>query len=277
MSFYRDRVVFITGASSGIGEALARECARQGAHLVLTARRVERLDKLAAEIEAMGHGKALAIECDVTRDGDVERAVEQAVKQFGRIDVAVANAGFGVGGNLERLSLEDYRRQLETNFFGVLRTVYSCLEPLKQSRGVLALLGSVAGHIGLPGSSAYSASKFAVHGLAASLRTELRPYGVGVVLVTPGFVETEIRQVNNQGVLKPEARDPVPPFLRMPSHLAARQIARGIARRKREQLVTNHARLIVFLQKHFAGPVAFLLSRGYRERIGKRVSSASEK
>lgn len=268
MSFYTDRVVFITGASSGIGEALARECARRGAHVVLAARRADRLQKLAAEIQSMGR-KALAVECDVTRDGDPERAIAQAVAEFGRIDVAVANAGFGVAGAFDRLTVEDFRRQLETNFFGVLRTAYASLDALKSSRGVLAMVGSVAGHVSIPGNAPYSASKFAVHGIAGALKAELRSHGVGVVLIIPGFVESEIRQVNNQGVLKADARDPVPPMLRMPSHLAARQIASGIARRKREVVVTWHGKGIVFLQRHFAWLVSLLVSSGYRERRPK--------
>jgi short-subunit dehydrogenase len=265
MSFYKDRVVLITGASSGIGEALARQCARDGAHLVLTARRVERLANLASELEALG-AQALPVACDVTRDGDLERAVAAAMERFGRIDVAVANAGFGVAGNFERLSIDDYRRQFETNFFGVLRTAKACLGPLKASRGVLALVGSVAGHIPLPGNSPYCASKFAVHALAGALRAELRGQGVAVVLVTPGFVESEIRQVNNQGTHRPDAVDPIPAFLTMPAATAAKQIASGIARRKREQVVTWHGSAAVFLQRHFGGVLAEAVARGYKGR-----------
>jgi len=119
-------VVFITGASSGIGAALAREYARRGADLALAARRTDRLDALAAELSAQGR-RALVLACDVTRDGELEAAVARTRDAFGRIDVVVANAGFGVVGPVERLRLEDYRRQFETNVFGVLRTVYATL------------------------------------------------------------------------------------------------------------------------------------------------------
>ena len=154
--------------------------------MALAARRIDRLEAVAAEIGKTGR-RAVVISCDVTRDGDLERAVERARAAFGKLDVVVANAGFGVSGTLERLSLDDYRRQLETNVFGVLRTIYATLDDLKKTRGRLVLIGSVSGHVGVPGSSAYSMSKFAVHGLAAALGHELAPYGVAVTLDQPGF------------------------------------------------------------------------------------------
>jgi short-subunit dehydrogenase len=199
-------VTFITGASSGIGAAVAREAARQGADVVLTARREERLRSLSAEIEAMGR-RALAVRCDVTRDGDLEAAVSRARDAFGRIDHVIANAGFGVVGPFSKLGLDDYRRQFETNVFGVLRTVAATREELIATRGCLAIIGSVNGFVAFPRSAPYSMSKFAVHALASSLWFELRPHGVGVVLVAPGFVESEIRQVDNRGVHHPHARE----------------------------------------------------------------------
>src|SRR5262249_32705390 len=156
------------GASSGIGAALAREFAREGADVALAARRLPRLEALAAEIGRTGR-RAGVIPCDLTRDGDLERAAERARAALGQPGVGVANAGFGVPGTLETLSIDDYRRQFETNVFGVLRTVYATLDDLKTTRGRLVLIGSVSGHVAVPGASAYSMSKFAVHGLAATL------------------------------------------------------------------------------------------------------------
>jgi short-subunit dehydrogenase len=249
VSRFTDHVALITGASSGIGAALARELARQGADLVLLARRSDRLATVAAGVEREGR-RALAVVADVTVDGDVERAVAATLATFGRLDVVIANAGFGVVGLVERLALDDYRRQFETNVFGVLRTVQAALPALKASRGRLAIVGSVAGYVATPGASPYAMSKFAVRGLAAALGYELAPAGVSVTLVVPGYVEAEIRRVDNTGVFRAEAREPVPARLIMSAPRAARQIVRAIARRRREVVITGHGKLGVFVQRH---------------------------
>lgn len=269
---FAGRVVLITGASSGIGAALAREFARQGADLVLAARRLPRLRELASELGAAGR-RAVAVECDVTEDGALERAVSEALEAFGRLDIAVANAGFGVVGPLERLTLDDYRRQFETNVFGVIRTAVAALPALRKSRGALVLIGSVSGHVPTAGASAYAMSKAALQALAGSLRAEVVADGVGVVLVSPGFVESEIRRVDNRGVHRPYARDPVPRWLVVPTERAARVIVRAVARRRREVVVTAHGKMAVWLARYFPSVLAFALERGaYRSR-GEPASS----
>ena len=263
---FAGQVVFITGASSGIGEALAREFARAGADLALAARRVDRLERLAADIEGLGR-RALVLPCDVTVDGDLERAAARTRETLGHIDVVVANAGFGVMGPVETLTLDDYRYQFETNVFGVLRTVYATLADVKRARGRLVLLGSVSGHVGLPGSSAYSMSKFAVRGFAESLAHELAPHGVAVTLVSPGFIESEIRHVDNQGRWHADAPGGPPKLLIMPAATAARHIVRAVARRRRESVITRHGKLTVFLQRHVPWLVRAVVGRvGVRSR-----------
>lgn len=274
MGKFTDQVVFITGASSGIGEALAREFASEGAKLVLLARRNEKLKKLAAGFKQAGV-PALAIQGDVTAEGDLTRAVETAVAEFGGIDVAVANAGFGIIGRFEKLKLEDYRRQFETNIFGVLRTAYAVLPALKKSRGRLVLMGSVSGHISTPEASAYSMSKFAVHALAAALHAELAPSGVSVVLISPGFVRSEIRQLNSKGEVDLSLVDPVPQWIQMDTAKAARSMVRAIYRRQREAVVTLHGKLLVSVQRHLPSLVAGIF-KGLSRKVRKPRASRRE-
>lgn len=264
MSRFQDQVVFITGASSGIGEALAREFVRQGARVALAARRVDRLEALARELAQTGP-QALCLLCDVTRDGDLEEAVARTVAHFGRLDVVVANAGFGVFGKVADLSLEDFRRQFETNVYGVLRTAKAALPHLAPTQGRLALVGSVHGYVPLAGLAPYVMSKFAVRGLSETLDSELAGTGISVTHVAPGVIETEIRQVDNQGRHHPNVADPIPAWIRMPAPRAARQIVRGIARRAPEVVITGHGKLGVWLQRHLPG-IMRLLTRA----VGRR-------
>ena len=246
---FAGKTVLITGASSGIGEALARSFAAEGADLVLAARREDRLKSLCAEIAASGR-RAIAVAVDVTKDGDCERAVAEGVKAFGRVDVAVANAGFGVMGHFDNLAIDDYRRQMETNVFGVLRTAYAALAELKRNGGSLVVVGSVSGHVPTPDVSAYCMSKFAIRGFCESIHAEMAQDGVAVTLVSPGFVESEIRTLDNQG-RQAAVKDPIPRWLQLPASTAAHQIVRATHRRCREIVVTGHGKLGVFFYRHF--------------------------
>jgi short-subunit dehydrogenase len=257
------KTVLVTGASAGIGAAVARELALHGANLVLAARRRERLDALAVELGA--RVRVAVVEADVTRDGDLERAVAAAVSTFGGLDIAVANAGFAVTGRFERLTLADHRRQLETNVFGVLRTAYAALPALRRARGQLVVMGSVAGHVPGPGLSAYSMSKFALRAFAESLHAELARDGVGVTLLSPGFVVSDLGRVDNQGRLHAEDASRVPRWLRLDTAEAARQIVSAIETRPREAIITTHGKLLVFLYRH-APALARALLRAFARR-----------
>ncbi|HEX4516958.1 MAG TPA: SDR family NAD(P)-dependent oxidoreductase [Polyangiaceae bacterium] len=238
--------VLITGASSGIGAALAREYDKRGAQIAILARRKDRLEALARELK-----DARAITCDVTEDASVQQAVREALATFGDLDVVIANAGIGLMGTVEELSIDDYRRQFETNVFGVLRTVKACIGTLKRTSGRIGLLGSVSGFLSLPGTSAYAMSKFAVRALAEALGAELANDGVSVTHVAPGFVESEIRKVDNTGKLHEERRDPIPPMLIMSNERAAHEIATAVQGRRPEVVVTNHGKAAMFVATRF--------------------------
>lgn len=258
MAKLNGKIAFITGASSGIGAGMAREFARRGADVVLLARRWERLEALALEVRARGR-RALTVRCDVTVDGDLEQAVAAALEEFGRIDWVVANAGFGVAGAVHKLTLEDYRRQFETNVFGVLRTVYATRDALIASRGSIAIVGSVMSYLALPVGSPYAMSKHAVRALAGSLRAEMAKHGVGVTLLAPGFVDSEIRKVDNAGQYHADALDRIPGWIRMDTDKAAAKLVRAVVKRKRVAVITLHGRLAVSLARHAPGLVSFLV------------------
>jgi NAD(P)-dependent dehydrogenase (short-subunit alcohol dehydrogenase family) len=265
-----DRVVLVTGASAGIGEALAREAASRGAGVVLFARRAERVGALAAELGE----RALAVPGDVTRDGDVERAVLCATERFGRVDVVFANAGFAVAGAVKELGLDDFQRQFETNVYGALRTVKEALPELERRGGAIGIVGSVNGYVSVPGWSAYCMSKHAVRSLADCLRLELSPLGVSVTHLAPGFVESELRRIDNQDRLHENARDPIPSWLVVPAERAARSMLNAVLARRAEAVITGHGKLAVGFARHAPAVVsgALRLGGGVAERLSKRTS-----
>src|SRR6266566_4779546 len=221
-SFFRNKVVMVTGASSGIGQELAWQLGQAGAKLTLAARRKELLENLAQRIAATGKTKPLVTRCDVAQEGDLQTAVAETVRQWG---------------------------QFETNVFGVLRTIYAALPEIEKNKGNIAIVGSVSGWTASPGASPYAMSKFAVRALANSIAPELRLSGVTVTLISPGFVASEIRRVDNQGKLHEEAKEPIASWLEMPTEKATRQILRAIAKGKREAIITGHGKALVILER----------------------------
>lgn len=270
MKRFENKVVFITGASAGIGAALAEEFARQGANVSLAARRRDRLDEIVARI---GADRAMAVQCDVCSRESLDDAVRRTVDAYGRLDVAVANAGFGVNGPFVDLTTDDYRRQFETNVFGVIDTAYAALPYLRESQGVLAFVSSVLGRMGSPATSAYCASKFAVCGLAESLYYELAELGVAVTCVNPGVVESDFRMTDNQGRFRDGRKDPAPSWLVVPTSNAAREIVSAIYKRKPEAVITGHGKIATTLARHFPRTMRFVIRRASRGRI-ERVARA---
>ncbi|WP_447957366.1 SDR family oxidoreductase [Vreelandella sp. EE7] len=183
----QDRVLLITGASSGIGAATARAAAREGYKLVLAARSTDKLEALAQEL---GQENLLTVELDVTDMAQQHAMVEQAMETFGRIDGVFANAGRGGSpGGFSGADHEAWREMILTNVYGVGLTLQACLPALKRSAGHVLLTGSAAGRATIPGSM-YSATKWAVTGMGYNLREELRGTGVRVTLIEPGMVDT---------------------------------------------------------------------------------------
>lgn len=264
---YRGKVVWITGASAGMGRALAREYARRGADVAVSARRVDRLTELVGEIEALGR-RGLAVACDVTRDEEVAVAVAEVLAKFGRLDVAIANAGFGIVGRIEQLSDSDLRRQFDTNVFGAMSTARHALPALRQTQGRLGLVSSVAGLLASPKTGAYTASKFALRAFGLTLAQELYGSGVSCTLLNPGFVATEIGQVDNDGRWDGSRPDKRPLKLMWTAEAAARVMADAVHRRKVEYTFTAHGKIGAWLGKHAPGLVHLMMRRGGPEVAG---------
>ena len=186
------KVVVITGASSGLGEATARLLSAQGASVVLGARRVDRLQSLANELTGSG-GKALAVTTDVTDCHQVKRLVDSAVQAYGRIDVMINNAGLMPQAPLERLKIDEWNRMIDVNIKGVLYGIAAALPYMQQQQaGHIINVSSVAGHKVGPGFAVYAATKHAVRALSEGLRQEVKPYNIRTTVISPGAVDTEL-------------------------------------------------------------------------------------
>jgi NAD(P)-dependent dehydrogenase (short-subunit alcohol dehydrogenase family) len=226
----------------------------------VSARRIDRLQALVREIEGLGRS-ALAIPCDVCEEAAIRDAVEKLIAYFGRLDVAIANAGFGVYGSIERLDAADWRRQLDTNVIGLALTARYALPHLRSTRGRLVLLGSVAALLPGPGTGAYAASKAAVRSIGETLSVECAGTGLSVTTLHPGFVESEIARVNNQGQFDAARKDTRPARLMWSAERAARVMARAILRREREFVFTGHGKVGAFFGQHFPGLTQTLFKR----------------
>ncbi|MCA9506867.1 MAG: SDR family NAD(P)-dependent oxidoreductase [Myxococcales bacterium] len=248
MNKFKDQLAWITGASSGIGAALARELAREGAIVALSARRIDRLNELKNEIGEQAYIYPL----DVQNKEDVEKTVQEIIKDHGKLDVVIANAGYGVVSPFEKISESMWRKQFDTNVFGVIWTLQAAIPYLKESKGRAAIMTSVAGKLAIAHTAAYSSSKYALIGIANALYQELAPYGISVTNIAPGFIESEIFKVDNWGHLDPSKSKASRSLLRWPSNKAAKVMLRAIHERKREAVITGHGKVAAFLGTHLA-------------------------
>ncbi len=219
-----DKVVVVTGASSGLGEATARLFSAQGATVVLGARRADRLQSLAKELTASG-GKAIAVTTDVTRREQVKALVDAAVQTCGRIDVMLNNAGLMPQAPLERLKIDEWDRMIDVNIKGVLYGIAAALPYMKQQKaGHFVNVSSVAGHKVGPGFAVYAATKHAVRALSEGLRQEVKPYNIRTTVISPGAVATELPN----SVTDPDAAERIHKFYEQVA-IPAESFARAVA------------------------------------------------
>jgi len=266
---YDGHAAWITGGGTGIGRALALELARQGADVAVSGRRADKIEAVAAEIEALGR-RGLAVPCDVTDEGSIERAVAAVVDAFGKLDVVVANAGFAVAGSIESLDADAWRRQLDVNVVGAAITAKHALPELRKTKGRLGLVGSVSAFVPVSKIGAYAASKYAVRAIAQTLAIEVAGTGVSCTGIHPGFVESDINDVDNENRPKGEGKDTRPQQLMWKAEDAAKVIAKGLYKRKTELVFTGHGKIAAALGRHVPGLVVAVQRQNRLRRKKKR-------
>jgi len=244
----KDKVVVITGASSGIGKALAIECAARHAKLSLGARNLDRLSKVAAQMTGSGH---LLVKTDVTKESDCADLIAKTIEKYGRIDVLINNAGISMRSLFEEVDLSVLHRVMDTNFWGTVYCSKYALQHLLQTKGSLVGISSVAGYKGLPGRTGYSASKFAMQGLLEVIRIENLKKGLHVLIACPGFTTSNIRNVALSKDGTPQGETPLDESGLMPAETVAQRVADAIIQRKDRITLTAQGKMTVLLNKFF--------------------------
>lgn len=249
ITFVKNKVVVITGASSGIGRALAKEFAAKGARLSLGARRTDLLEQLQQELPET---EMLIVKTDVSKEDDCRTLIDETVKRFGQIDILINNAGISMRALFEEVDTKVIRQLMDVNFFGTVYCSKYALPYLLKTKGSLVGVISIAGYVGLPGRTGYSASKFAIRGFLDTVRIENLKKGLHVLVAAPGFTASEVRKaaLTNDGSQQGET--PRDESKMMSSEECARHIVRAIEKRKRELILTfTEGKLTVFLGKFF--------------------------
>ncbi|TAF32399.1 MAG: SDR family oxidoreductase [Cytophagales bacterium] len=244
------RVVIVTGGTSGIGKACAKVFGEAGASIVITGRNQELLDDTFREFFHAGI-KVLALKADASVEADNQYMIDETLKHFGRIDVLINNAGISMRAIFEELNLDVIRKVMDINFYGAVYATKYALPHLIESKGTVVGISSIAGYRGLPGRTAYSASKFALNGFLEALRTELLHQKVNVLTVAPGFTASNIRQTALTKDGSSQAESPRDESAMMSADECAKHIFQAVLKRKKLLVLTQQGKLTVLMNKLF--------------------------
>lgn len=246
-----EKVVVITGASSGIGLALVHEYASRGAKIVMAARNIDKLEEIKSDLSSINID-SIAIKTDVTIESDCESLIEKAIQNFGQIDILINNAGISMRALFQDLELSVIKKVMDVNFWGTVYCTKYAIPHLIKSKGSLVSVISIAGYLGLPARSAYSASKFAVRGLMDTLRVENLKRGLHVLVVAPGFTASNIRNLALTKDGSQQGESPRDEQKMMTAEAVALKIANAVEKRKAELILTFiEGKFSVFLKKFF--------------------------
>jgi len=248
----KDKVVIITGSSSGIGKACAEAFALHGAQVIISGRNIEKLNEVVKDLKKwrLDHS-ATVIPADVSKEADCKNLIEQTVNQFGKIDVLVANAGISMRALFEHVDLKVIEQLMNTNFWGTVYCTKFALPYLLKSHGSIVGISSIAGIKGLPGRTGYSASKFAMEGFLETIRIENLKKGLHVLIARPGFTASNIRNTALSKDGKAQGESPLDESKIMQPDQVAEKIYQAVVKRKRELVMTSEGKLVVCLNKFF--------------------------
>lgn len=247
-----NKVIIITGGSSGIGKALAVEFGNKGSKILITGRNKAELDKTVNELKERGI-TVRGFQADVSIEEDNNRMAEAAINAYGSIDVLINNAGISMRALFEEVDLGVVKKVMDINFYGVLYATKYCLPEIKKNKGSVVGISSIAGYRGLPGRTGYSASKFALNGFLEVLRTELLKTGVHVLTASPGFTASNIRKRSLTKDGTSQGESPRNEAEMMSAEECARHIYNAVKRRRRTLILTTQGKLAVFLNKWLPG------------------------
>ena len=246
-NYFKDKVMIITGASSGIGLASAKLFASLGARLVLAARSIDRLESLAKEISSGDGSDVLCVKTDVSVEEDCRTLVEKSVEKFGRIDILVNNAGISMRALFKDLDLSVIKSLMDVNFWGTVYCTKYALPYLLESKGSVVGVISIAGFAGLPGRTGYSSSKYAIRGFLDTLRIEHLYDGLHVMIFAPGFTASNVRNAALTADGSHQGETPRDEGKMMSAEECVRHLAKGLRRRSREVVLTPIGKLTVLM------------------------------
>lgn len=246
----KDKVVVITGGSSGIGKALAQTFGRNGSKIFITGRNKEELDKTVNELRLL-HIEVQPMQADVSLEQDNIKMAEEAIRAFGQIDILINNAGISMRALFEELDLNVIKKVMDINFYGALYATKACLPEILKNKGSVIGISSIAGYRGLPGRTGYSASKFALNGFLEVLRTELLYKDVHVLTACPGFTSSNIRKRALTKDRSAQGESPRQEEKMMTAEECAEHIYNATVKRKKILILTSQGKLTVLLNKLF--------------------------
>jgi short-subunit dehydrogenase len=248
----KDKIVIITGGTSGIGKSIAMAMAKRGARIVISGRNPENLQQTESELKKITND-VLAVQADVSVENDCVRLINETLNRFGAIDILINNAGISMRALFSELDLDVLRKLMDTNFWGTVYCTKYAMKPLLKSKGTIVGISSIAGIKGLPARSGYSASKFAMNGFLEALRIENLKTGIHVLICCPGFTASNIRNTALAKDGKSQGESPRNEEKMMQPEEVAEALIKAIEKKKRTLVLTSQGKMTRFMNKFFPG------------------------